>query len=418
MKRYPHLILVLATLATTATAGAPLGSSFTYQGQLKDNGQPATGLYDMQFCMFELADSTVNPIPLACAPDAADIPVENGLFAVALDFGSSMFSGQERYLEIRVRPGASTGDYTILAPRQLVRAAPEALHAAAAASVSWSGITGIPAGFADGVDNVGVTSVASGAGLTGGPISTSGTLSIANGGVTTAMLADGAVTAAKTDGSLQPAITDAPCPVGTLLSGIAGATYSCNTTMSTQNGIYVTFQPTGNGQNINIGNDNTVQRRIYSPSCPSGQFLQSIGPSGAPDCSTPAPFFMFNIGGGPAIAPPAVAGPVTPKINISPIFGHTVLVTASVVLGNTSGGANGLTLFICGTGSNGGGIVQSFADASMSGLAVSSGQRNLYTLTAIVPSSENFVSIDLGICGSGPGSWDNNGESRINVLAF
>ncbi|HEV8359271.1 MAG TPA: hypothetical protein VGR28_02330 [Candidatus Thermoplasmatota archaeon] len=41
-----------------------------------------------------------------------------------------------------------------------------------------------------------VTSVASGAGLTGGPITTSGTLSIATGGVTSAMLADGAEAAA------------------------------------------------------------------------------------------------------------------------------------------------------------------------------------------------------------------------------
>lgn len=42
-----------------------------------------------------------------------------------------------------------------------------------------------------------VTSVAAGSGLTGGPITTTGTLSIATGGVATAMLADDAVTAAK-----------------------------------------------------------------------------------------------------------------------------------------------------------------------------------------------------------------------------
>ena len=42
-----------------------------------------------------------------------------------------------------------------------------------------------------------VTSVGSGTGLTGGPITTSGTLSIANGGVDTTQLADDAVTADK-----------------------------------------------------------------------------------------------------------------------------------------------------------------------------------------------------------------------------
>ena len=47
----------------------------------------------------------------------------------------------------------------------------------------------------------GVTSIATGAGLSGGPITTTGTIGIANGGVGTAQLADGAVTAAKLAGS-------------------------------------------------------------------------------------------------------------------------------------------------------------------------------------------------------------------------
>lgn len=47
-----------------------------------------------------------------------------------------------------------------------------------------------------------VTSVATGTGLTGGPITTSGTISIADGGVGTAQIADGAVTAAKIAGTL------------------------------------------------------------------------------------------------------------------------------------------------------------------------------------------------------------------------
>ncbi len=47
-----------------------------------------------------------------------------------------------------------------------------------------------------------VTSVATGTGLTGGPITTSGTISIADGGVGTLQIADGAVTAAKIAGTL------------------------------------------------------------------------------------------------------------------------------------------------------------------------------------------------------------------------
>lgn len=58
-----------------------------------------------------------------------------------------------------------------------------------------------------------VTNVATGAGLTGGPITTTGTLAIATGGVAAAMLADGAVLTAK--------IGDAQVTVAKLASGAA-----------------------------------------------------------------------------------------------------------------------------------------------------------------------------------------------------
>ncbi len=55
----------------------------------------------------------------------------------------------------------------------------------------------MPAGFADGVDNVNpgdITAVNAGSGLSGGATSGSATLSIATGGVTSSMIADGTVT--------------------------------------------------------------------------------------------------------------------------------------------------------------------------------------------------------------------------------
>ncbi|MDL5051554.1 hypothetical protein QQ054_36730 [Oscillatoria amoena NRMC-F 0135] len=52
----------------------------------------------------------------------------------------------------------------------------------------------------------GVTSVATGTGLTGGPITTTGTIAIANLGVTSSLLADNSVTSAKiVDGTIAPA---------------------------------------------------------------------------------------------------------------------------------------------------------------------------------------------------------------------
>ncbi len=213
--------LAITLCLAPPAAAATLGTAFTYQGQLKDSGQPANGLYDLQFCLF---DTSSNPIPLGCAADAGDVPVDAGLFSVALDFGSGVFSGQERYLELSVRPAASAGAYTTLAPRQQIRPTPEALRSNAAAAAPWGGLTGIPTGFADGVDDSGgggtVTSIASGTGLTGGPITTTGTLDIANGGVGTAQIAAGAVGSTQINTAQVQQRVGGTCVLGTYLRGI------------------------------------------------------------------------------------------------------------------------------------------------------------------------------------------------------
>ena len=192
------LAFVLAALAASVPADAqPLGSAFTYQGQLKESGVAASGLYDLQMCLYSSPTST---IVLACAPDFADVPVDAGLFTVAADFGAAVFGGQQRWLELGVRAGASSGAYATLLPRQLLRAVPEALRANAASTAPWTGLSGVPVGFADGLDNDSggtLTQVSAGAGLSGGSITTIGTLAIANGGVTATMIASGAVGAAQ-----------------------------------------------------------------------------------------------------------------------------------------------------------------------------------------------------------------------------
>ena len=214
--------LAIVLCLAPPVAAAPLGTAFTYQGQLKDSGQSANALYDLQFCLF---DTSSNPIPLACAAEAGDVPVDAGLFSVALDFGSGVFNGQDRYLELSVRPAASAGAFTILAPRQLIRPTPEALRSNAAAAAPWSGLTGMPAGFADGVDDAGgnggtVTSIASGTGLTGGPITTAGTLGIANGGVGAAQIAAGAVGSTQINTAQVQQRVAGTCVLGTYLRGI------------------------------------------------------------------------------------------------------------------------------------------------------------------------------------------------------
>jgi pectin methylesterase-like acyl-CoA thioesterase len=71
------------------------------------------------------------------------------LFTVLLDFGAGAFSGEARYLEIRVRLSGE-GGFTILDPRQALTATPYAIYSQAA---PWDGLIGVPDGFADGVDD-------------------------------------------------------------------------------------------------------------------------------------------------------------------------------------------------------------------------------------------------------------------------
>lgn len=200
------LLLISSLLLPSRAAAAPLGSTVTYQGRLTDGAAAANGTYDLRFALFD-SDSGSGQVGAAITNE--DVLVSGGLFSVPLDFGPGAFTNQTRWLEIGVRPGTNTGAFTALSPRQPLLPTPYALYsptagtaltaatattattATTAGSVPWSAITGVPAGFADGVDND--TTYIAGAGL-----NLSGTtFAVANGGIGTAQLTDGAVTGAK-----------------------------------------------------------------------------------------------------------------------------------------------------------------------------------------------------------------------------
>ncbi|HUW94219.1 MAG TPA: hypothetical protein VMW58_00380 [Anaerolineae bacterium] len=119
-------------LAQGPPLGASVGTAFTYQGQLTDDDDPATGTYDFEF---ELHDHPTEDSQVGGTVYVDDKLVSDGLFTVLLDFGSSAFNGEARHLEIGVRPGDSGGDYTTLAPRQELTAAPYALHSLSTGSL-------------------------------------------------------------------------------------------------------------------------------------------------------------------------------------------------------------------------------------------------------------------------------------------
>ena len=103
---------------------APVGTGFTYQGRLTDGGSPANGIYDFEFKLYDAASSGTQ-VGSTIIQD--DVAVTDGLFTVELNFGSGIFTGDARWLEIGVRPGASAGAYTTLTPRQMLTPTPYAL---------------------------------------------------------------------------------------------------------------------------------------------------------------------------------------------------------------------------------------------------------------------------------------------------
>ncbi|MGA9768764.1 MAG: tail fiber domain-containing protein [Blastocatellia bacterium] len=121
---------------------------FTYQGQLRENGVPANGVYTFQFGLYT-SQSEGHRLGLVIK-DA--IVVKNGAFTMQLDFGSDGFSGTESWLEVGVRPSNSADPYTALSPRQRLTSTPYAILAQAE---PWS-LIAVPVGFqsAAGVDLV------------------------------------------------------------------------------------------------------------------------------------------------------------------------------------------------------------------------------------------------------------------------
>ena len=121
-------LLACLGLLSSALAVVAQTSAFTYQGQFSSNGIPATGQFDFRFTLHDaltLGTQVAGPLTNSATG------VTNGLFTTTLDFGSSVFDGNLRWLEIGVRTnGNATNEFSTLAPRQPITATPYAVRAA------------------------------------------------------------------------------------------------------------------------------------------------------------------------------------------------------------------------------------------------------------------------------------------------
>lgn len=125
--------LGLILLSCAVSYGAPLGTGFTYQGQLKQNGVSVNGPADLVFALWTEpgAGAQVGPTLTfdGLGGNPAPATVAGGLFQVELNFGPGVFTGSDLYLDVQARFPAGAGAYVPVGPRQKITAAPYALFA-------------------------------------------------------------------------------------------------------------------------------------------------------------------------------------------------------------------------------------------------------------------------------------------------
>jgi hypothetical protein len=120
---FVSFILILAISA----AAIGQTNEFTYQGRLLDNGLMANGLYDFEFKIYDTASNG----NLIGTITRQNVQVTTGLFTVRLQHDSA-FNGDQRFLEIAVKPAGANGSFVSLAPRQPVTSTPYAIRSSSA----------------------------------------------------------------------------------------------------------------------------------------------------------------------------------------------------------------------------------------------------------------------------------------------
>jgi hypothetical protein len=155
----PFVILtavVVCSVQFVWSQPTPLGTGFTYQGEIQENGSPVNGTVHLRFSLWDAVGSGQPPTggnQIGSSQLVPSVSASEGVFSVILnasgEFGENAFNGEARWLQIEVCADTGCASLSILSPRQPVTGAPYAL------STSWNGLSGVPEGFADGFDDIG-----------------------------------------------------------------------------------------------------------------------------------------------------------------------------------------------------------------------------------------------------------------------
>ncbi|MGA9776923.1 MAG: tail fiber domain-containing protein [Limisphaerales bacterium] len=126
------LVLALSSLNLEFSTAFAQGTAFTYQGQLQNNGSPASGTYNLTFSLFNInagGSAVAGPVT------TNGVAVSNGLFTVTIDFGAGVFNGTNYWLQIGVETNGG-GGFTTLTPRQQLTPAPYSIFANTSSNLS------------------------------------------------------------------------------------------------------------------------------------------------------------------------------------------------------------------------------------------------------------------------------------------
>ena len=211
---------LVSWLLTAASFAVP--TKMNFQGRLTDtSGNPITTAVDVKFSIFDASSGGSELWTETIAGLTPDQGLVNQELGITTAITSAIFSGDTRYLAVKVGTDAE------MAPRVPLATVPFAFRAAVADAVAagqvvtsvassgsvttlkdnivFEGGSGVTISQNDLLNKLTITAVSTaggtvsqvntGTGLTGGPITSSGTVSIANGGVAAGQLATGAVTA-------------------------------------------------------------------------------------------------------------------------------------------------------------------------------------------------------------------------------
>ena len=241
-------ILLAITCQNLLHAQTALSSGFTYQGNLTFNGVPIDGSYDFDLYLFDASISGNQVGQLI----VEDIDVDMGFFSVELDFGDGPFTGNQIWMEVRIREGASVGGFQQLLPRQKINSTPYAIHA----------------------QFVGTDAI--------------GSLEIQDASITTTKLADDSVTSEKinngavsSDDLADDAVVTSKIADNTILSddlsNNAVTTDKLNNDAVTQTKI----------ADNSVGSDQVISTEVQlriSGGCTQGQYVSAIGEDGSILC--------------------------------------------------------------------------------------------------------------------------------------